>query len=173
VNDQGTEDTSDDQIVGGAVFEMRLDDGDRVYEPDTGDAPVLATEEATYGFAEFFPPHTGTYWITEIKAPEGLNLAPPQLVQYQGLPENCAVIRGAAQCQPDDDNSGGFVIMPFADSPTQTVLPATPTPPGLPPTDALPPSAAPAGPPSLSGILVLIAALSLGALLLPRPKRRR
>ena len=33
VDDQGTKNRDDDQIVGGAKFEIRLDDGDGVYEP--------------------------------------------------------------------------------------------------------------------------------------------
>jgi len=169
VNDQGTADTGDDQLQGGATFEFRLDDGDAVYEPDTDDAPVLATVEATNGFAEFLPPGPGSYWVTESSAPDGLDVAPPKLVLYEASGQNCSVLRSGAVCEPDDDASGGFVLVAMTDSPTNTVVPATGT---LPPTDSLVPAGRPGTPRGLPVLLVLLVALSAGALLVRRPNRR-
>ncbi len=132
MDDQGTADTSDDRIVGGATFEFRKDDGDGVYEPTGDDAPVLAEVDATSGFAVFTPPSAGSYWITESVAPPGLGIAPPVLVDYTLSPENCGVDRGIKQCVPDDDASGGFLIVVVNDSPGGGVGGADKTPP---PTD--------------------------------------
>ena len=125
----GTADPSDDRIVGGSVFEFRQDDGDGIYEPDTDDAPVLATVPAPHGFAKFSPPGPGDFWVTESVAPPRLDTAPPKLVTYASSPDNCTVLRTRAVCSPDDDASGGFVVVAVFDSPTQGVLPTTGTPP--------------------------------------------
>ena len=60
MNDQGTPTVKDDEVVGGAVFEFRSDDGDGQYEPTGDDGPVLATVEATHGFAVFAPSEPAT-----------------------------------------------------------------------------------------------------------------
>ena len=137
VDDQGTSDPADDLIVGGATFEFRADDGDHVYEPTGDDAPVLATVEATHGFAVFTPPAPGQYWVTEVSAPPGLDTAPPQLVSYSvpSTPQNCSVVRSVSHCVLDEDASGGFVVVVISDSPSGGVesgtgggtLPATDT----------------------------------------------
>jgi hypothetical protein len=135
VNDQGTPQLSDDRIVGGARFEIREDDGDGAYEPAADDAPVLADLEATHGFAVFDPPGAGDYWVTEADAPPGLEIAPPQLVTYAPppAPRNCGILRGRTICEPDEDASGGYVIVVVMDSPFG-VAPATADP-TLPRTD--------------------------------------
>jgi len=140
VNDQGTTDPADDRIAGGARFEFRKDDGDGVYEPNGDDAPVLATVDARFGFAVFTPPAPGRYWVTEVSAPPGLEIAPPQLVTYtvDATPRNCTIVKRAASCVRDEDASGGFVEVVVADSPLGGgVLPATGHP-TLPPTDSNP-----------------------------------
>jgi hypothetical protein len=118
VNDQGTPDTGDDRIVPGAAFEFRQDDGDRVYEPDDDDSPVLATVDATHGFAVFTPSEPGDYWVTESTVPPGLDTADPILVHYTATSENCSLSEGVVRCAPDDDQSGGFLIVVVVDSPT-------------------------------------------------------
>ena len=129
VNDQGTSETSDDRIVPGAVFEFRLDDGDGRYEPVDDDAPVLAEVSATYGFAVFTPSDTGDYWVTESTPPPGLEIADPILVSYTASSENCGLAGSALRCEPDDDQSGGFLIVVVADSPTGGVGPEVTAPP--------------------------------------------
>jgi len=111
------------------VFEIRLDDGDGIYEPDGADAPVLATLDARFGFAVFLPPAPGDYWITEVTPPPGLTVAPPMLVRYS-IPStsmNCAVLRGKQTCSPDDDDSGGFLVAVVVDSPSGGTAPDTNT----------------------------------------------
>ena len=110
-------DTGDDRIVPGAVFEFRQDDGDGTYEPDGDDAPVLATVDATYGFAVFTPSEPGDYWVTESTAPAGLGTAAPILVHYTASSENCSLSDHVVQCVADDDQSGGFLIVVVVDSP--------------------------------------------------------
>ena len=134
VNDQGTPDPSDDSIVPGATFEFRRDDGDGTYEPTDDDAPVLAEIDATNGFAVFTPSETGDYWVTESTAPPGLDSADPILVHYTASPENCGLTRDVLQCEPDDDQSGGFLIVVVVNSPIGGVGPDDVTPP---PTDTV------------------------------------
>jgi hypothetical protein len=134
VNDQGTADPNDDRIVAGATFEFRRDDGDGTYEPVGDDAPVLAEIDATSGFAVFMPSEPGDYWVTESTAPPGLSVADPILVHYTGSPENCGLTRGVLECVPDDDQSGGFLVVAVTDSPTGGVGPDDVTPP---PTDTV------------------------------------
>ena len=129
VNDQGTPDTSDDRIVPGAMFEFRLDDGDGTYEPAGDDAPVLAEISATFGFAVFTPTETGDYWVTESSAPSGLDTADPILVHYTASSENCSLASRVLRCELDDDQSGGFLVVVVADSPTGGVGPEVTAPP--------------------------------------------
>ena len=92
VNDNGTPEYTDDTLLSGATFELRLDDGDGIYEPDTDDAPVIDTVVSEFGFAVFDPqPVFGNYWITEIAAPVGFDVAAPLLVPYtaDNVQENC------------------------------------------------------------------------------------
>jgi hypothetical protein len=167
VNDQGTSPISDDRIVGGATFEFREDDGDGVYEPSADDAPVLASVEATHGFAVFLPPGPGDYWVTEASAPPGLDAAPPELVTYDppATPQNCGVLRGRTTCRADDDATGGYVVLAVFDSPLGGVAPT------LPRTDI----GVTVDEPPLTGVgLVIFGLLSLsGALLLHASSRRQ
>ena len=111
------------------MFEFRLDDGDGTYEPVGDDAPVLAEVSATYGFAVFTPTETGDYWVTESTAPPGLDTADPILVHYTASSENCGLAGSVLRCEPDDDQSGGFLIVVVADSPTGGVGPEVTAPP--------------------------------------------
>jgi hypothetical protein len=167
VNDQGTTATSDDEIVGGATFEFREDDGDGTYEPAADDAPVLASVDATHGFAVFEPPGPGDYWVTEATPPAGLDSAPPQLVTYEvpPAPQNCGVLRGRTTCRADDDATGGYVIVAVLDSPVGGVA-AAPT---LPRTDTVNEAG---GRPAGGLWFVLVGLLSLSGALLHATRRR-
>ena len=83
----------------------------------------------------FTPSETGDYWVTESTAPSGLDTADPILVHYTASPENCGLSDGVLRCVPDDDQSGGFLIVVVVDSPIGGVGPEEVTPP---PTDAVP-----------------------------------
>ena len=168
VNDQGTSTIDDDRITGGAVFELRTDNGDGRYEPDGDDAPVIETVDAPRGFAVFDPPGPGDYWITEASPPGGLDVAPPQLVTYTTDGENCGVIGDRRTCVADDDGNGGFTIVAVLDSPTGGSLPAGAT---APATDTSP---APRRSPDGSGwivVLVTLVALSGGVVSVARRPR--
>ena len=169
MNDQGTAAVEDDALVGGATFEFRKDDGDGAYEPSTDDAPLLATIDAPDGFAVFTPPGPGAYWVTEVSAPAGLGTAPPELVTYTGGPDNCTVIRGRSDCVPDDDGSGGFVIVSVVDSPSGGVGPDTGQP-TLPPSDTA--SVGARDVPS-DGWIAVLAGLIAFVAVLRRPTDRR
>ena len=168
VNDQGTPAVDDDRITGGAVFELRADDGDRVYEPSGDDAPVIDTVAAPRGFAVFVPPASGDYWVTESTPPEGLDVAPPQFVTYTTDIQNCGVIGDRRTCVADDDGIGGFTIVAVLDSPTGGSLPADAT---APATDTSPPVRR--SPAELGWIAVLIClfALSVGVVSMTRRAR--
>jgi hypothetical protein len=134
VNDAGTPEFADDTLLSGAVFELRLDDGDTVYEPSGDDAPVLDSATSTYGFAVFEPPAVpGNYWITEVSAPAGFDIAEPLLVPYllADAQRNCVASGTSFTCIPDDDLTGGLVLAFVADSPIGGELPSTdlPSPP--------------------------------------------
>jgi len=171
VNDQGTPDISDDELTGGSTFEFRLDNGNGIYEPDTADAPVLATIEAPFGFAVWTPPGPGDYWVTESVSPPGLTTAPPLLVQYR-IPvqaRNCTVVNGAVVCEPDDDNTSGFTLAVVVDSPTGGVEPATATPNG----GGLPATDTPASPDQTPGVWIVMATiLAIATLVLTSLPRR-
>jgi hypothetical protein len=176
VADQGTATIDDDKIVGGATFEMRLDDGDGTYEPDGADGPVLATVDATHGFAIFHPTSPGHYWITEVAAPTGLATSDPVLITYSGSDDNCGWYRGEMRCVADDDGVAGFVIVAFKDPPTGSVeaaqgdgnLPATDT------AESARPEPAPGGGTWAALLIVFIVSLAAFSLTLSqrRPRTR-
>ncbi len=170
VADQGTESTDDDEVVGGARFELRLDDGDEEYEPDAEDAPLLASVDAPQGFAVFAPTTPGDYWITEVTAPTGLATMPAVLVTYTGSDEECGWYRGELVCRPDEDGTGGFVLVAFKDPPSGSVE-AQSGGSNLPPTDTAP--AAPPEPSASPGVpLGAIFVLSLAAVAIALRRRR-
>ena len=157
-------------MVGGARFELRLDDGDEAYEPDGDDAPPLASVDAPQGFAIFEPTTPGDYWVTEVTAPTGLATMPAVLVTYTGSDEQCGWYRGELVCRPDDDGTGGFLLVAFKDPPTGSVEAETGGA-NLPPTDTAPaatpePSASPGVP------LGAIFALSLAVVAIVLRRRR-
>jgi hypothetical protein len=125
VNNKGTTDTDDDKIVGGATFEVRLDDGDGRYEPDADDGAPLAELDSPDGYSVLVPPDEGDYWVKEIEPPQGLTTAPAMLVRYTHTPQNCIVVEGEKRCRPDDDDTGGFTLAVIQDSPIGMPLPQT------------------------------------------------
>ena len=164
VDDGGTADRTDDQLLPGAAFEVRPDDGDGVYEPDGDDAPALDGDDLGTGFTIYAPDSPDRYWVAEAVPPAGFDVAPPILVDYAmpDPPENCVVIEGDRRCLVDDDGTGGFVIAVVLDSPTGGVAPtdAVVTPPS---TSTV--SAAATTKPTVSAVIVsalaLVAALAL------------
>jgi hypothetical protein len=119
-------DPDDDQLLPGSTFAFYRDDGDATFEPDGDDAPVLETAEATDGFVVWTPPGPGSYWVEETAAPDGWDLAPPQLVAYGllGGIRNCIHVDGEQTCLEDDE--GGYVAVVVVDQPTGGVAPITP-----------------------------------------------
>jgi hypothetical protein len=107
------------------VFEVRLDDGDGKYEPDTDDGAPIAELESPDGYSVYVPPEEGDYWVEEVKPPQGLDTAPAMLVAYTHTPQNCFVVDGEKRCKPDDDNTGGFTIAVVEDAPVGHPLPQT------------------------------------------------
>jgi hypothetical protein len=80
-------------------------------------------------------------------------------------------VNGEITCDPDDDNSGGFVAVIVADSPTGGVEPATATPSGegLPGTDTTPSS-----PDQTPGVwLIALTILAISTIALSYLPRRR
>jgi hypothetical protein len=125
VNNKGTTDQDDDKIVGGATFEVRLDDGDGEYEPDSDDGAPIAELDSPDGYSVYTPPSSGDYWVKEVTPPAGLTTAPAMLVEYTLTPQNCVVVDGDKTCKPDDDDTGGFTIAVIEDSPVGKPLPQT------------------------------------------------
>ena len=169
INDQGTEDPSDDVIARGAVFEFRADDGDKVYDA-IADGPVLFTGTATYGFLVLTPPGPGYYWVTEVTPPVGLDIAEPVLVPYLVTREAAKCIQfpeGRQTCTmvTSASDSVGYALVVIADSPTGEVAAVT-----NPPTSTSPAPATSDTPglPTLLAIGGLVMALAL----LVRPRRR-
>ena len=142
----------------GDVFEFRLDDGDGTYEPVGDDAPVLAEVSATFGFAVFTPSATGDYWVTESTAPPSLDTADPILVHYTASSENCGLAGSVLRCVPDDDQSGGFLVVAVVDSPTGGVGPVV----TAPPTDTVPGDASrPVDVVTAAGLILMVATVLL------------
>ena len=173
MNDQGTPDLSDDVVMGGDTFAFYLDDGNGVFEPETADAPVLATIPAPHGFAVFTPPGPGDYWVVEVAAPPDMDIAPPQLVTYviPPAPLNCVVDLGRSSCAADEDASGGYLVVIVSNSPTGGVDPTS----GeltQPPTDGLT-SAAEAPVPGLPLVVIGVVSVSIGLLIDLRRRSRR
>ena len=169
INDQGTEGLSDDTLARGAVFEFRLDDGDKVYDA-IADGPVLFTGIATHGVLVWTPPGPGFYWVTEVTPPAGLDISAPVLVPY-------LVTREAAKCFQLLDrpqactrviDSVGYAFVVIAESPNGEVVAVT-----NPPTSTSPlPEPASGSAPGLP-VLLALGGLSLVLALLARPRSRR
>jgi len=167
VADQGTPSIDDDEVVGGARFELRLDDGDEAYEPDGDDAPLLASVDAPRGFAVFEPTTPGDYWVTEVTAPTGLATMPAVLVTYTGSDEECGWYRGDLVCRPDEDGTGGFVLVAFKDPPTGSVEAQTGGS-NLPETDTAPATPEPSASPGVPVGAIFALSLAVVALVLRR-----
>ncbi len=126
LDDRATADRADDQLLPGATFDVRPDDGDGVYEPTGDDGPPLDAVELGTGFVIFKPNATGRYWVAEVVAPDGFDTAAPIMVDYAVPipPENCVVIEGDRRCRVDEDGTGGFVIVVVRNSPIGGLAPA-------------------------------------------------
>ena len=167
INDQGTEDPSDDVIARGAVFEFRADDGDKVYDA-IADGPVLFSGTASYGFLSWTPPGPGFYWVTEVAPPAGLDISEPVLVPYlvTGDAGRCVQWPDAIQACTRVADSVGFVFVVIADSPSGEVVAVT-----NPPTSTSPAPAS-GGSPGFPALLAL-GGLGLALALLARPRSPR
>ena len=89
---------------------------------------MIDTVVSEFGFAVFDPqPVFGNYWITEIAAPAGFDVAAPLLVPYtaDNVQENCVMSQNVFICIPDDDLTGGLVAAFVANSPIGGELPST------------------------------------------------
>jgi hypothetical protein len=137
VNNKGTGRFSDDRLLRGAHFQIRVDDGDGDYEPNGDDGTVIFDGIAETGFLTHSEPAVGDYWVVEVDAPTGFERARPTLVQVTEELEfqNCIQVRNDVRCFNDEDQSGGFLLV---------VVPNTPA--ELPPTDTSVDRALPDGP---------------------------
>ena len=124
VNTKGTNGLSDDRLLPNAEFEMRLDDGDGRYEPD--EDQVVHQAVATRGFLVLRSPPEGDYWVVEVDAPSGFELAKPMLARYPTdvVAGNCIQYGEIQRCLPDDDASGGILLVVVPDAPVED-LPRT------------------------------------------------
>ena len=125
MNTKGTKGLSDDRLLADAHFEFRLDDGDGKYEPD--EDQVIHQGVATKGFLIFESPPEGDYWVVEVDAPTGFALAKPMLARYPTdvVAGNCIQYGEIQHCLPDDDASGGILLVVVPDAPVD--LPRTDT----------------------------------------------
>ena len=126
MDNKGTRRYGDDTLLPGASFRIYKDDEDGVYEPDSDTAVFDGVAE--HGFLVFEDPEPGDYWIVEIDAPSGYELARPRIVRYEGddgEPANClAAAGGQLRCRAAPAGRPGFVMLVVPDRPA-----------GLPPTD--------------------------------------
>jgi hypothetical protein len=126
VDSKGTREYGDDTLLPGATFRIYKDDGDGRYDPDSD--IVVFDGVAKNGFLVFEDPEPAQYWVIEIDAPTGYELARPRIVRYEGdegAPADCiAAPGGRLRCQAAAAGRPGFVMLVVPDRPA-----------GLPPTD--------------------------------------
>jgi hypothetical protein len=127
VTNKGTDQLRDDRLLPGARIEIRIDDGDGKYEPTTDDSKIGFDGVADKGFLIFRTPPDGDYWVVEADAPTGFEKSRPLLVHYPAdiVAGNCVQIGNKQHCLPDDDASGGILLVVISDTPAQ--LPRTDT----------------------------------------------
>jgi hypothetical protein len=127
INTKGTEPIRDDRLLRGAHFVIRTDDGDGEYEPDDGDE-VVFDGVAQYGFLVFQEPPAGDYWLSELDAPTGFERAGRPTfvtVEPRNPTANCFQVGTRVRCLPDEDQSGGFLVVVVPNVPAE--LPPTDT----------------------------------------------
>jgi hypothetical protein len=127
INTRGTEVLRDDRLLREAHFLIHTDDGDGSYEP-TADDQAVFDGIAQYGFLVFKEPHEGDYWVVETDAPSGFERARrPTLVRVRARTptRNCIQVGDGVRCFPDEDQSGGFLIVVIPNRPAE--LPPTDT----------------------------------------------
>ncbi|MET0771592.1 MAG: PT domain-containing protein [Candidatus Limnocylindrales bacterium] len=123
VNDHGTGSPRDDSLLRGAAFAIHADDGDGIFEAESDG--VIWDGTATSGYLVFPAAPEGAYWVVETDAPTGFDTASPTLIHHELTVESrdCLVVRERQSCMPDDDGSGGFLLVYVHDSPVD--LPRT------------------------------------------------
>jgi hypothetical protein len=80
VDNNGTADPDDDVALDGATFEVRLDDGDGIFETEQ-DVLVFGPEVAAGGMLDTSLLGEGMYWIVETGVPSGFDGSDPILVE--------------------------------------------------------------------------------------------
>jgi hypothetical protein len=125
VDDKGTRTPGDDSLLRGASFAIHVDDGDGRYEAESDE--VVWEGTADTGFLVVPAAPEGDYWIVETDAPTGFRTAAPILVEHviTSEPRNCVAVGERRTCVPDEDQSGGYLLVFVRDTPAD-----------LPPTDA-------------------------------------
>ena len=124
------------------------------------DASLVASVDAPPGFAIFMPTTPGDYWVTEVTAPTGLATMPAVLVTYTASDEQCGWYRGELDCRPDDDDTGGFLLVAFKDPPTGSVEADTGGA-NLPQTDTVPAAKSEPSAPSVFALSLAVVAIVL------------
>ena len=173
VDDKGTSTRDDDRLTGGAVFEVRIDDGDGAYEPDGDDGSVIADLVSPKGYSVYLPDGPGDYWVKEVQPPDGLETADAMLVKYRipETPENCFVVDGKKRCQADTDNTSGYTVAVIIDSPIGA--PPTEKRPEAPATDTDLVASGPAPSDDTLWVLFLVVGSAAGVAYLARTAPRR
>ncbi len=193
LDDMGTDDPFDDFLLDGAWFEVRLDDGDGIYEADE-DVVAAAAAAADGGFLEFAPLPAGDYWIVESTVPDGYIGSDPLLIALNVDPNlTCFYDLGTTECEEviePDGTAYTFIVLentPVAEptplptqgtpepSPTGSVAGATGRPSiTLPPTDMLgaPAEAEGSSTGSLIAALMLLGIVGTGTVATTRAVRR-
>jgi hypothetical protein len=157
VDNKGTADPDDDVALDGATFEVRLDDGDGVFETDQ-DVLVFGPEAAAGGLLDTSLLDEGKYWIVETGVPSGFDGSDPILVELNTDDSQTCLwdAAGLIGCEPNQGDvselSWTIVIVDNTPHhpPTGEVGGATGTPAGsakatLPATDTLDGTSQPAG----------------------------
>ena len=103
VDNKGTADPSDDELLDGATFEVRLDDGDKVFEP-AQDTLVFGPEDADGGMLDTDDLLAGWYWIVETSVPDGFVGSDPILVELNLDPSVTCFwdASGLLDCSPNE-----------------------------------------------------------------------
>jgi hypothetical protein len=125
VDNRGTRGYRDDRLLPGAAFRVYQDDGDGRYDPQVDTLAFDGIAET--GFLVFREPVPGSYWVVEVDAPSGYEIARPRIVRYPGdsAPADCVGAPGAnVRCEAAADGEPGFLLLVIPDRPA-----------GLPPTD--------------------------------------
>jgi hypothetical protein len=129
IDDMGTADQGDDQLLEGASFEIWADDGNGTFDP-TKDTKVFGPAVATGGLLDSSLLDAGHYWIVESTVPNGYVGSVPILVELN-LDKTVSCIWDAAglvECTPNQGNvdqlSWTIVLVDNSPEPRATPTPA-------------------------------------------------